>query len=337
VTRIAVALAACLAGSQVVAGCASKSAAPPPHARYTEPRWQDAFEDPPEFLVVVRPKELKHDKVYGPLLRWGIERLREHSGVVSATPLEAIEDAEEVVIGMHPRTHGDEGAPPDLVMVVVGVRADLDPGVLVDAGGRPLWAPGPNGPVRELVRERDERGLPLAASLFELPGRTWIIVSGEARAHAREAFAHPFDRPGMDLDPEALAVVRIDGPALVGRFRALQTLGAHAAIGRRLRALTLRLPPGASGEVEVALAYADEDAAAFAEVTAREAIDAIARQKPEKLSWLAAATVDRGANRVTLKVPLPRSLIDVLLRAGSAGVDADVDIRPPDVSRGDRH
>jgi hypothetical protein len=325
VTRIAFALAACIAAGPLAPGCAGKTAPPAPHARYTEPRWQDAFGDTPEVLLVIRPRDLKQDKVYGPLLRWGVERLREHSGVVAATPLEAIEDAEEVVIGMHPRTQGDEAAAADLVMVVVGVRADIDPGGLVDAGGHTLWTPGPNGPVRELVRERDERGLPLAASLFELPGRTWIMISGEGRTRAREAFAHPFEKPGMDLDPEALATVRIDGPSLVGHIRALQTLGAYAVIGRRLKALNLRLPPGASGEVQLALTYADEDAAAFAEVMARQVVESITRQKPDKLAWLARAlanaTVDRSVKRVVLKAPLPKSLIEVLLRARSGDVD----------------
>lgn len=316
----AVAVAICLAGFLPATGCANKIAAPAPQARHAEPRWQDAFDDTPELLVVVRPAELRRDKVYGPLLRRAIELARQQNRVMSATPLEAIEGAEEVVIGVYQSKHGGDDAAPDIVLVVVGVRADIDPAGLVDSGGRPLWSQGPNGPVRELVRERDERGLPVAASLFELPGRTWVIASGDARARGREAFAHPFDKPPMDLDPTALAVARIDGPSLVGRVRALQTLGSHAAIGRRLRALTLRLPPGASGQVDLTLAYADEDAAAFAEVTAREAIEAIARRKPGGLGWLATANVDRAGKRLILKMPLPQPLVEGWLHGGSAGI-----------------
>lgn len=316
VKRAAVALAVSLAGGLAAVGCANKVAAPAAQTRPAEPRWQDAFDETPELLVIVRPSGLRQDKVYGPLLRRAIVLAREQNRVMSATPLEAIEDAEEVVISVHRARQGGEDATPDVVLVVVGVRADIDPAGLVDSGGRPLWAQGPSGPVRELVRERDDRGLPVAASLFELPGRTWVIASGEARAHAREAFAHPFDKPPMDLDPAALAVARIDGPSLVGRVRALQTLGSHAAVGRRLRALTLRLPPGVSGQVELTLAYADEDAAAFAEVTAREAIEAIAREKPDRLGWLGTASVDRAGKRLILKMPLPRALVEGLLHGG---------------------
>jgi len=332
VTRIALALAVCLGGGLPALGCANRSAAPPERVPHVEPRWQDAFDDTPQLLVVVRPKALRQDKVYGPLLRRAIDLARARSQLVSATPLEAIEDAEEVVIGVHRGGRERDDSDQDFVMVVLGVRADIDPGTLVDAGGRALWTPGPSGPVRELVRERDERGLPVAASLFELPGRAWVIGSGEARARAREAFAHPFKRPGMDLDLQALAIVRIDGPSLVARVRALQTTGSHAALGRRLRTLTLRLPPGANGDVELALAYADEDAAAFAEATTRAAVSAIARKKPDRLAWLGATSVDRVGEQVTLTIPLPGTLVDGLLRAGSAGEGLtipEVDPRTP--------
>jgi len=316
------ALVAWLASGSLAIGCAAGPVAPPRAAHPAEPRWQDAFDETSELLVVVRPKELRRDKVYGPLLKRTIELARERNQVVSATPLEAIEDADEVVIGVHPGPRGDDAATPNVILVIVGVRADIDPGALTDGTGHALWAPGPTGAVRELNRERDERGFPMAASLFELPGRTWVIASGEARAPAREAFAHPFQKPALDLDPAALAIVRFDGPSLVGRVRALQTLGSHAAIGRRLRALTLRLPPGATAEVQITLAYADEDAAAFAEVAAREAVDAITRKKPEHLAWLAGATVDRTGNHVEVKLPLPRTLVEGLLHAGSAEVGA---------------
>jgi hypothetical protein len=233
-----------------------------------------------------------------------------------------MEDADEVVVGIRPdREAGGDAA--EIVMVVEGVRAEIDPSKLVDADGRALWAPGPSGRVRELVRERDEHGLPLDASLFELPGRTWVIASGRARARSRDAFAHPFGRPALELDPDALAIVRIDGPSLVARFRALQNLGALAAIGRKLQSLTVRLPPGEGGAVELSLGYGDEDAAAFAEVRAREVVDVVARKKPDRLGWLARAKVDRAGGHVLLTVPLPPQLVDGLLHAGSATLDVD--------------
>jgi hypothetical protein len=309
----ALAMATALA-AVAVAGCAHETAKATAAAPVLEARWQDGFDDGADVVAVVRPSRLKRDKVYGPLLRRVIQLGRERSGVLSATPLEAIEDADELVVGL--RSSKDPDDPNvDVALAIVGVRADIDPAGLVDATGHALWAPGPSGEVREFVRERDDRGLPLAASLFELPGRTWVIVSGEARQRAREAFAHPLGKPPIDLDPDALAVARVDGPSLVARVHALQDLGTHAAIGRKLRALILRLPPGSTGALEFVLLYADEDAAAFAEVTAREAVAAIGRKKPEGLTWLASAAVDRTDRRVVVKLPLPTALLEGLPKA----------------------
>jgi hypothetical protein len=83
------------------------------------------------------------------------------------------------------------------------------------------------------------------------------------------------------------------------------------------------LPPGADGKLELILSYSEEDAAAFAEVTARQAVEAIGRKKPPGLAWLAEAKVERPDKRVTLALPLPAGLIDSLLHAGSAPLDLD--------------
>jgi len=284
----------------------------------------------------VRPRALRTDKVYGPLLRRAIEVARQRSAVVAATrALETMEDADEVIVGIHAGTRESEGVA-DLLLVERGVRADVDPAKLVDADGRALWAAGPGGRVRELVRGRDEHGHPVDASLFELPGRTWVIVTGAARLQARAAFAHPFDRPPPDLEPEALAIVRIDGPSLVARIRALQDLGGLAAIGKHLKSLTLTLPPNAStaqgSSVRATLAYADEDAAAFAEVAMREVVAAIAHRAeraPARLAWLGSATVERPDKRVVVTAPLPPQLIDALLHADSVALP-DADLPAPD-------
>ena len=241
----------------------------------------------PELLVVVRARNAREDRVYGPLLRRVIELAREQSRAVGATrALDAMSDAEELVFGQRPDTPDRRG---ELVLVARGVRADVDPVKLVDDDGHSLWAPGPPGAVRELVRETDEHGHPVGASLFELPGRTWVVAQGDARVRARQAFAHPFNRPVIELDPQALAIVRIDGPSLVGRVHALQDLGGLAAIGRRLRSVTLALPPGAEHVVRATLAYADDDAAGSAAVTAQEAIGAFARTRKPAFEWLGTA------------------------------------------------
>jgi hypothetical protein len=309
----------------LASACGASSPPPPKASAAPEAHWQDVFDAAPELLVTLRPAALRQDKVYGPLLRRIIDLARERSRVVAATRLiDAIEDADEVMVGVRPgAAPGDDAR--ELVIVLRGVRADLDPAKLVDEGGQPVWAAGPHGAVRELVRERDERGRPVSASLFELPGRTWVIASGDARARARDAFAHPMSRPPMKLDPDALAIVRLDGPSLVARVRTLQTLGGLAAVGRRLKALTLELPPRAA-PMRATFSYADEDAAAVAEVTLREVVGAIARKKPDRFAWLATATVDRPRPaEVIVTAPLPAELIYGLLHAG----ELPLDVPPP--------
>jgi len=317
-------LALCCLAALAPLACGSGPPPRPAHDAYAEPHWQDVFETTPELLVVVRAKAARQDRVYGPLLRRALEVARDQSQAVAETrALDAMGDAEELVIGLRPDS---ADAPGELVLVARGVRADVDPGKLVGADGVALWAPGPNGRVRELVRDRDEHGHPVGASLFELPGRTWVIAQGDARARAREAFAHPFNRPMMELDPQALAIVRIDGPSLVKHVHALQDLGGLAAVGHHLRSVTFVLPPGAERALRATFSYAGDDDAAFAEVSAREAVGVAARagNKPAWLPWLASARVERAPKTVVLAAPLPPQLVDGLLQAGSAPLDGDL-------------
>jgi hypothetical protein len=315
-------LAAVVLASASLAACGSPPPPPPLSRGPAEPHWQDVLDTMPELLVIVRPQALRQDRVYGPLLRRAIEAARDQSKVVASIhPLETIERAEEVVIGVHPDTQDQPG---EVLMVERGVPAEVDPGKLVDDDGRPLWAPGASGLVRELVRERDSAGHPVDASLFELPGRTWVVVTGGARLRARDAFAHPVRRPALDLDPTALALVRIDGPSLVARVHGLQDLGSLGAVGRRLKSVTFTLPPGADGSVKATLGYADEDAAAFAEVTLRQVVTAVLRSKSQRMAWLGLATVERPDKRVVVTAPLPPTLVSALLGAGSAPIDFDI-------------
>lgn len=327
----------------------------------TEPRWEDAIDTTPELLAIVFPTALRKDRVYGPLLRRAINLVRAQSRVVTETrALDAMEDAEELIVGVRPDPAGDagRGGPAGEVIVVVrGVRADEDPAGLVDADGHPLWAPGPGGRVRELVRSDSRLATttgtanpPVAASLFELPGRTWLIASGDARARARAAFArtassHRLGARFEGLEPngvDTLAVLRIDGPSLVARVRALQPQSALGAVGRRLEAVTLELAAGEAAldagpdgglaqvrrMVRASLSYADEDAAALAEATVRDAVGAIARKMPDNLAWLASASVDRPSpgpgpgKSVVVTAPLPSRLVAALLHAGAASLDA---------------
>jgi hypothetical protein len=325
----------------------------------SEPRWEDVIDTTPELLAIVFPTALRKDHVYGPLLRRAIDLVRERSRVVTETrALEAMEDAEEVIVGVRPDLPADAGvgsAAGEVIVVIRGVRADEDPAGLVDADGHPLWAPGPGGRVRELVRSDTGSApagaaeAPVPASLFELPGRTWLIASGSARARARAAFARTASSPRVaarleGLEPngiDTLAVLRMDGPSLVARVRALQSRSALGAVGRRLEAVTLELAAGVATldpgpeaalarlrrTVRASFSYSDEDSAALAEETVRDALAAVARKRPDDLAWLASATVDRPSpgtgpgKSVVVTAPLPPQLVAALLHAGAASLD----------------
>jgi hypothetical protein len=356
----ALAAAACMAASAgAAAGCGGGGVAAPVEPRIvaTEPRWEDVFDTMPELVAVIHPAALRSDPVYGSLLRRAIELARQQSRVVAeARALDAMEDAEEVILGLRQDATRDPDDPAgsegeaDVVVVIRGVRADIDPATLVDGDGRPLWSPGPTGRVRELVRSvapdgpPDVRANADAVSLFELPGRTWLIASGDTRLRARGVFARPLGRPplrfgGTEEDDaagkgasEALALVRMDGPALVSRIRALRPRGALGTVGRRLQAVTLELTGTASDptspdarargggsadrDVRATLAYADEDAAAFAEITVSEVLGAIGRKNPNDLGWLGSAAVQRPGKRLVLTAPLPAAFVRALSHLG---------------------
>jgi len=329
---IRAALAAVLLGCAATPGCASPAAAPATAAAPvpTDPRWQDVFDGTPELLLVVFPKEVRRDKVYGSLLRRAIEMARESSHAVTETrTLDAMEDADEVILGVRPRSPGVVG---ETTMIVRGAPSGVDPARLVDSDGHPLWTPGPlagTERIRELVRApparpgpdvveggADADDGPLDASLFELPGATWIITSGVARARARAALARPTGRPGPPIPEGVLAAARIDGASLVAHVAPLGPGGLLANLGRRLQSATFALPPGAERALRVTLAYADEGAAHGAADRAHVVVDTVARTKPDRTSWLSAlsaASVSRTDTEVVVEAPLPEPLIDALL------------------------
>jgi len=321
-------MAAVLVGCAAAAGCAAAPPAPvAATAAPTDPRWQDVFDGTPELLLVVFPKEVRRDKVYGSLLRRAIEMARESSHAVTETrTLDAMEDADEVILGVRPRSPGVDG---ETTMIVQGAPSGVDPARLVDSDGHPLWTPGPLGPterIRELVRappahlapdggpEADDG--PLDASLFELPGATWIITSGVARARARAALARPTARPGPPVPEGVLAAARIDGASLVAHVPPLGPRGLLANVGGRLQSATFALPPGSEHALRVTLAYADEGAARGAADRALIVVETVARTKPDRTSWLSAlsaAAVSRTGTEVVVTAPLPEPLIDALL------------------------
>ncbi len=323
-----------------------------PRGPLAEAQWQDALGARPALLVSLRPKALREDRIYGPLLRFALRVARRRSRVVAGTRvLEAVEDAEQFIatvetgdaLGSAASEDGPErgttggSVSGDIVAVVRGVRSDVDPEALVDSDGHALWSPGPTGHVRELVHERDEDGTPNPASLFELPGRTWVIATGTARARARDAFAHPSGRAEVPLDPDALAVLRIDGPSLVAHVPVLRGKGALGAVGNRLDAVVLELAPGVEHQVRALVSYADAASAKLAEEALREVQDAVTREKTPGLAWLASATVARDASggasatSVHVTAPIPQEVTDAWLGGATAAParPAPADAGPP--------
>jgi hypothetical protein len=255
--------------------------------------------------------------VYGPLVGRAIELAREHTPLVAATgALDAMEDAEEVIIGLR-ESDRDQGG--DVVMVVRGVRANVDPANIVDEAGRALWAPSPNAlatNVRELLRTpaeaaRQGAGVTPDASLFELPGRTWVIATGGARARARDAFARPaaVASDPLGVPSSALAVLRLKGPSLVTRVRALRPPGLLAPLGRSLATATVVLTPGEDAAIRATLLYNDEQAVALAQATIRETLDALFRAKPDDYAWLRSVGVQASRCCIVVTTPLPRQFL----------------------------
>jgi hypothetical protein len=282
--------------------------------------------------------------MYGPLLGRCIELARQQSRMAVATgALDVMLDAEEVIVGARDNgtrgargaraAPGAEDATDDLVVAVRGVRAEIDPAALVDEAGKAFWAPGPNAPsayVRELLRVHDEGGV--EASLFELPGRDWVIATGPARVRARDAFSRPSRRAdvqatavfqGLDqLNQNALAVARISGPALVARVGSLRPPSILAPIGRHLTALTVALPPGDDAVIRATFEYAG-DAAALAEATVRDAIQVLVGTKPVEYAWLQSATVTRTGCCVVVSAPVPAPLLRKMPEPVSAPTHRD--------------
>ena len=318
---LAVLAPAAFVGLAVLGSGCGDSKPPPAFAAPTPggPRWEDAFERIPELLAVVHPQALRRDKVYGPLLRRLSQIAATRSSAVAATrSLEAFESCEELLAAMD-----EEGAS---VLVMRGVRADLDPSKLVDAQGAVLWRTEVGARVPEYVRQEGTT----TASLFVLPARTWVIAVGDARARAREAFAHPSGRPTLRYDADALISVRIHGPTLLQHVRQLRTTGALSTLGSHLGWASIALAPGADGAIAATLTYTDDESAARAEVTARHVIDVIRDKDVPRFRWLVGAKITRDEPRtLVLRAPLPATLLEALGKASDARDLDDPDLPSP--------
>jgi hypothetical protein len=244
---------------------------------------------------------MARDKVYGALVKMLSRIVAARAPQASGTrTMEVFQSCEEVIYGV--RRAGAE----DAVIVLIGVRADVDPARIVDDRGQVMWrSAGGVGRAQELASSDEAK----PASLFVLPARTWVVAIGEARERARTAFVNPFDRPSPVKDEGALLLVRFDGPSLVDGVPRLRARGgALEPVGRRLDFVSLALRPGNDGVVAT-FAYSEEGAAAFAEATLKDLATTAQRDGSEKIRWLGEAKIDRQGSTIVARVPVPPRLI----------------------------
>ncbi len=305
----ALALALSLAMSLV--GCGEAKAPEKPKVDLSSPVAEDTFDALSPILLVVRPQAMRKDPVFGPLVS-ALSRVAATRGGSGARELEALESAEEVLVSIDRgevlRAHreGEDLSPQSGIVVLRGVRADLAPEKILDGEGRVLVGQG-----RPRGRATEHEGLGRDLSLFVLPARTWVVAFGEAVPRSRVVLTSPRHRAAPRLDQAALLVLRLEGRSLVDAVPRLEH--GELALGRRLEDLTLILKPGRGGLV-LTLAYADEDAALWAESTLARLVVAFSRKLEGPLSWLGTATVVRDGAQVRARVEVPARLVEALRR-----------------------
>jgi hypothetical protein len=218
-------------------------------------------------LLMLHPAELSRDSVYGPVVKSALRvALQRSAHLASYGMLEAVLSCEMVVVGKS----GDSDAV-DGVVVLRGVRADLDPGRIGGDGGGTLWhavpAAASGGTFAEYANASE-------ASLFDLGNRTWVVAAGARRQEARQVFAHPFGRPLPFEEDGALALLRIRGETMLTLAPRLRN-GDLAPVGKHLASASLELRPGGEGALAAAFVYRDDEASAFAEPTLRDVAHAL--------------------------------------------------------------
>ena len=293
----------------VAATCGCGGGAPPPAAAWKAPdqaRWQDAFVTAPDMLLMLHPAELSRDSVYGPVVKSALRvALQQSAHVASYGMLEAVQSCEIVVVGKS----GDRDAV-DGIVVLRGVRADLDPRRIAGDGGGAMWRALPQqSSVPEYAGASD-------ASLFDLGQRTWVVAAGARRQEARQVFAHPFGRPLPFEEDGALALLRIRGETMLTIAPRLRN-GDLGPVGRHLAAASLELRPGGEGALAAAFYYRDDESSAFAEVTLRDVAHALSTPGDGKPPWIASAEVGHQGRTVTVKATIAERLLETLKRVGA--------------------
>jgi hypothetical protein len=273
--------------------------------------FDDLLANAAEVTVTLHPPAIVRDRVYGPLLQRASTLAAAYAGprTVGTTALTALERTDEVVVASNDATG-------EAVVVLRGVPADLDASRVVDEHGNPIWRAVVGDVGRSVIEY--EPSVPADAALFVLPPRIWIIAVGEGKARTREALLGPISASSLIGEEAPLAVLSIQGPALVRRDARLRD-GALAPLGRSLLRASFELAPGTEGIINARLVYADPAAARASEETLRDVVAAFRRSlespNPPALAWLAAAGVERSAATVTVRAPIPKSWLEALSKA----------------------
>ena len=213
---------------------------------------------------------------------------------------------------------GDSAAQPQhLVVVLIGVRPDIDPARLVDAEARALWSPGPYGlRTRAHARKRDADGTPNPDFALRTPEpHLGHRDRRRTRARARSLRAPgplasascrpkcPRDGPprwALSRGPRSDVSQRTHGlrgrarPAFHHR-RAAWLAGRHR---RRLRRLAAGRRPARRAEVT-----RTSPSAAAAQATLNMLIETLRRLRPDGLEWIGEATTSRTTTDVFVSVP----------------------------------
>ncbi len=277
----------------------------------------DLLAHPADVRVTLHPPAVTRDRVYGALLRRASALAAAYAGPRSmgTTALVALERADEVLAAVN-----DAG---EAVVVLRGVPADLEATRVVDETGHPVWRPIVGDLRRTFVEYAPV--VEADATLFVLPERVWVVASGAARAHTRDALIDGAGAVSFKEGDPGLAVITIRGSALVRRDSRLR-VGRLAPLGRSLLWASFELTAGAQGVLVTRLDYTEALAASDAEQTARDIVSAFRRlleegakakthADPPPLSWLAAAGVDRAGVVVTVRAPIPKTWLDAIARA----------------------
>lgn len=256
-----------------------------------------------DFVVELAPRDLARDPAYGPLLRRALTLASASGGPLHGSSLDVVAGADDVVVAVR-------GGPNDVVCVIAGVPASLDPQRVLGESGEPAFVlrreARSDRDVAELVA-RSETELPFPTTLFVVPGRTWILGVGEGAVRVRSALERTAPATPYVGDSGALVTVSL-GAEVLDRVRA--RIGpALAPIARGLVRLALSLDSGEKGLVHAELSYDASPRAKDATRRVREAGELLLeRWLPgvHAADWLEVGGPEGARDRsvlVTLRVP----------------------------------